>query len=206
MSAPAYLLEVHMFSNVLTLFGKHGNTYAGLVSLPGLEAVPNASNTGYIVRVGSNDDAYADCRNNRLPVHRKVSGERGERLSKISRRKQGVECEVPGVLDTKLIVTGQGNAFFGESADWPGPAPDYPTEAYVLLISDVELTDVLLPAGSEVISVGYNRWDGGVNRCQLIKLPANNGVSISLKSRNGTRRTWRVNYDGREVEAKPLQV
>lgn len=192
-----------MFTNVTTLFAKHGKNYAGLTVLPGLESVPNASNTGYVVRIGSNDEAYADCRNNRLPVHRKVAGDKGEKLPQVPRRKNGADCTVPGITDVKLIVTGNGNAFFGLSEDWPGLAPDYATEAYVLLISDVELTETRLPPGAEVVSVGYNRWEGGVNRCQLIKLPANQDATIILTDRSGNRRTWNVSFDSRSVNVDP---
>lgn len=192
-----------MFSNVLTLFGKHGNDRTGLTPLPGLEVIPNASNTGHIVRIGSNDDAYDDCRNNRLPVHRNVAGEKGEKLSKVPRRKGGVECDVPGVNDVKLISTASGNVFFGVAEEWPGPSPDYPTEAYVLLVSDAQLTETLLPPGAEVVSVGYHRWEGGTNRCQLIKLPANKAATITLAARNGVRRSWLVNFDYRSVELQP---
>lgn len=191
-----------MFTNVLTIFGKHGNDRTGLMSLPGLEVVPNASNTGHIVRIGSNDDAHADCRNNRLPVHRKVTGDKGEKLAQVPRRKNGIDCNVPGVNDVKLISTANGNVFFGVSEEWPGDMPDYPTEAYVLLVSDADLTETLLPPGAEVVSVGYHRWEGGTNRCQLIKLPANNAATVTLTARNGSRRSWRVNFDYREVSVK----
>lgn len=174
--------------NLLTLFIRHGKKPHFNIK-DGLEVVENGAGN-FRVRVGGKLDRN-DAFNTRLIVHSRLAGNNGEQLDTISRDRRDeitgepMPTDVPGLREARLIsLADKGSTFFGESSQWPPPRgsetawpASYPSEAYVLICADEELTKLDLGEHSEIVAKGYHSWTDGegaerTNAIYLVAIPA----------------------------------